>query len=305
MYQDTQYYPWGQFWQVDGGWPTGIFGGLYSMQCQFAPCPDQSQNRDYPPTLSRWMVPDPGNAGANPSDPQTWNMYAYAGNNPTTNVDPDGEDYYLIGGDYCNQSGVTCDQQGYVLDSNGSRQVVTDQQIQNGDVPYTLGPNGVATINGFQAQFFDNTPYTIGINSAPGSVAAALATNFVLGTWNAAMTTVIPIAALRPSFMQTIPAGTGVAAGAGQLLAMLLPALVAGEDEVPLTEHALERALQRGISRGEISEAVRTAKAAGDVITQAGKYGTPQQVFTGKNNVVVVVETVGQNAGKAITVWRK
>ena len=91
MYQDTQYYPWGQFWQVDGGWPTGVFGGLYSMQCQFAPCPDQSQNRDYPPTLSRWMVPDPGNAGANPSDPQTWNMYAYARNNPTTDTDPTGE----------------------------------------------------------------------------------------------------------------------------------------------------------------------------------------------------------------------
>jgi len=36
-----------------------------------------------------------------------------------------------------------------------------------------------------------------------------------------------------------------------------------------------------------------------------GKYGTPQQVFTGKNNVVVVVETAGRNAGKAITVWRK
>jgi hypothetical protein len=50
---------------------------------------------------------------------------------------------------------------------------------------------------------------------------------------------------------------------------------------------------------------VSTAKAAGEVITQMGKYGTPQQVFTGKNNVVVVVETAGRNAGKAITVWRK
>ena len=56
MYQDTQYYPWGQFWQVDGGWPTGIFGGLYSMQCQFAPCPDQSQNRatTRPPSAAGW-----------------------------------------------------------------------------------------------------------------------------------------------------------------------------------------------------------------------------------------------------------
>jgi len=59
------------------------------------------------------------------------------------------------------------------------------------------------------------------------------------------------------------------------------------------------------ISRVEINEAVRTAKAAGDTVTQMGKYGTPQKVFTGKNNVVVVIETVGRNAGKAITVWRK
>ena len=38
------------------------------------------------------MSPDPENAGADPSDPQTWNAYAYTRNNPTTNVDPDGLD---------------------------------------------------------------------------------------------------------------------------------------------------------------------------------------------------------------------
>ena len=47
-YQDSQYYPWGQFWDSSGAWPTGDFAGLYSMQCQFVPCPDQSSTRDYP-----------------------------------------------------------------------------------------------------------------------------------------------------------------------------------------------------------------------------------------------------------------
>ena len=36
------------------------------------------------------MSPEPGNAGADPTDPQSWNMYAYVGNNPTTLTDPDG-----------------------------------------------------------------------------------------------------------------------------------------------------------------------------------------------------------------------
>jgi hypothetical protein len=35
-----------------------------------------------------WFSPDPGNVGADPSDPQTWNMYAYVRNNPTSFVDP-------------------------------------------------------------------------------------------------------------------------------------------------------------------------------------------------------------------------
>ena len=44
-------------------------------------------------TIGRFMTPDPsGKDAARPDDPQTWNMYAYVGNNPTTNVDPDGLD---------------------------------------------------------------------------------------------------------------------------------------------------------------------------------------------------------------------
>jgi hypothetical protein len=40
------------------------------------------------------MRPDPSNVGAAATDPQSWNGYAYAGNNPMSNADPDGLDYY-------------------------------------------------------------------------------------------------------------------------------------------------------------------------------------------------------------------
>ena len=48
-------------------------------------------HRSYPPILGRWLTPDPaGQMAVDPANPQTWNMYAYAGNNPTTNTDPTG-----------------------------------------------------------------------------------------------------------------------------------------------------------------------------------------------------------------------
>jgi len=39
----------------------------------------------------RFQSPDPGNAGADLANPQTWNGYAYVGNNPLSYIDPSGE----------------------------------------------------------------------------------------------------------------------------------------------------------------------------------------------------------------------
>ena len=53
--------------------PTGIYDFLF---------------REYTAGGGRWMVPDPaGLAAVDPTNPQTWNRYAYVGNNPLSNVD--------------------------------------------------------------------------------------------------------------------------------------------------------------------------------------------------------------------------
>ena len=84
---DATFYPWGQVWQISGG-SDGTFGDLgFEVNYPLPP----SETRDYNPTLVRWMTPDPaGQKAVNLANPQTWNMYAYVADNPTTLNDPSG-----------------------------------------------------------------------------------------------------------------------------------------------------------------------------------------------------------------------
>ena len=86
------FYPFGEFW-------TGAALPGLGMCQVFAQLPDYDSetdqyntlNRHYTP-MGRWMSPDPGGLKmVNLSDPQTWNLYAYVRNNPTTLTDPSGE----------------------------------------------------------------------------------------------------------------------------------------------------------------------------------------------------------------------
>ncbi len=58
--------------------------------------PDQETGLDYfnaryyAAALGRFTSADPGNAGANLFDPQTWNAYAYVRGNPLAFLDPTG-----------------------------------------------------------------------------------------------------------------------------------------------------------------------------------------------------------------------
>lgn len=111
----------------------------------------------------RWPSPDPSGLDSADSDnPQSWNRYAYVLNNPLNATDPDGLDYWLIGGNQCGQNNVQCDKEGFVLDNNGNRVAITDQQLsgsnglakfdENGDLIFTTSQGT------FQGQFFDPNP---------------------------------------------------------------------------------------------------------------------------------------------------
>jgi RHS repeat-associated protein len=85
------FYPFGELW-------TGAAIPNLNMHQTFAQLPDydsetdqyNTANRHYSPS-GRWLSPDPGGVKVvKLDDPQTWNMYAYVRNNPTTSTDPTG-----------------------------------------------------------------------------------------------------------------------------------------------------------------------------------------------------------------------
>lgn len=90
-FQERLYHPFGEFW-------TGANLDSLGVHQTFAKLPDydpetdqyNTLNRHYSPS-GRWLSPDPGGLKAvHTDDPQTWNMYAYVRNNPTTLTDPSG-----------------------------------------------------------------------------------------------------------------------------------------------------------------------------------------------------------------------
>ncbi len=59
---------------VKNGWSTNLYDFMF---------------REYRTTHGRWTSPDPAGLGvADPTNPQTWNRYAYVGNNPLSAIDP-------------------------------------------------------------------------------------------------------------------------------------------------------------------------------------------------------------------------
>jgi len=93
---DEAYSPFGEdtgHYSYNGGSDPNFTGQNQDLNGLFFDFPA----REYQPWWGRWISPDPaGLAAADPTQPQSWNRYAYVMNDPLTNVDPDGLDDRII-----------------------------------------------------------------------------------------------------------------------------------------------------------------------------------------------------------------
>ena len=88
-YYDVAYAPFGESYNPSGTTDLNFTGDNQDMFAGLFDTP----NREYQPNQGRWLSPDPaGIAVVSPINPQSWNRYAYVGNNPLSLIDPDGLD---------------------------------------------------------------------------------------------------------------------------------------------------------------------------------------------------------------------
>lgn len=84
----SDYYPFGEY--TGSGTNTDVQFTGYENDAETNL--NNANARYYSSTMGRFMSPDPYNAGANPINPQSWNMYSYVNNNPLNAIDPSGLD---------------------------------------------------------------------------------------------------------------------------------------------------------------------------------------------------------------------
>ena len=86
--QNLDFLPFGEINSSDSGITTHEFtGDERDGETSF----DHTQFRQYTSQLARWITPDPaGLAAVDPTNPQSWNRYSYALDDPIDYVDPSG-----------------------------------------------------------------------------------------------------------------------------------------------------------------------------------------------------------------------
>lgn len=221
--QDVIFYPWGKLWASAPTSGFQFFAGIPDWDWDMGT--GLTQARPYTIGQGRWLSPDPNNAGADPSNPQSWNAYSYAGNNPTTNTDPTGL--------YC------------VQDNNGDW--------------YDDGNGGESCADAQASDLAEQqNPFTV--TGQQGNAVEAVATNAFLALDNAANDFFAPLIGMRPGFMQNTPTGSGVAANVGAAVATLGMALIGPEGEASEAAQGGRRLLPLGEElSGRVSKTVEAA----------------------------------------------
>ncbi len=148
---------------------------------------DFAQARYYSSKLGRFYSVDPENAGASEDDPQSWNGYAYARNNPTIFTDPDGLEVQ-----YCDTNRVCVtltskeekDLFNKDLQASLGNKVKGGQVVNsNGDViaTYTNNNNIMQMLRGFRPMGEAALPYLEAMTPAPLPFLGVAAKAFQIG----------------------------------------------------------------------------------------------------------------------------
>ncbi len=241
MYSSTAYAPFGEQYATSGaadpsftGQNSDTVSSLYDFTFR-----EQSMNQ------GRWISPDPaGTAAVNPTNPQTWNRYAYVATNPLSYVDSLGL-YQPFPGQCDNPEGDACGgggggMGGYFCDA------ADDCYVPGFVTSGTVAPGSPITVN-------------TGFNSNGWPIVSAPAVGNASWSWTVAPGQFGPNAlTINPdgtgSFPGDIYCGSGGAceiwdpSGAnGQGQWELLP-LPAGDDSAPSDVQAIESIFSQSVS---------------------------------------------------------
>ena len=214
--------------------------------------------RYYGSTFGRFMSPDDG-SDQSAADPQSWNLYAYARNNPLVNTDPSGNDCVLqiahaeFGGETAYATTTNCDNV-RVGDGQSKTQVAgTVTSIRAGadghsiDIGYTPDAGGAGVLNASAAPRAEFPGLAIGYgNNAQGYQQLAAASRVVNTAGSIELSLLAPGAAALAGC-----ASGGSVAGCGADLALsVLPEVQALRDAATVLRAA------RGLHAAEISQRI-------------------------------------------------
>ena len=159
--------------------PTRFTGQLRDPQTNL----DWFNTRYFEAAAGRFLSPDPANAGADITHPQSWNAYAYVLGNPLANVDPSGLDCVTFdnGATGDDGQGTACPgsqtSQTITVNDGGDSSLNGVDTFSGGGTSGARAPSSVFTTVAFGKQYVPTvaTPPNNGnANSCPGAMAQQL-----------------------------------------------------------------------------------------------------------------------------------
>jgi RHS repeat-associated protein len=267
--EDLDYYPYG-----------GIASGTSSDHYLFTGKErDSESGLDYfgarydASSLGRFMSPDPGNLSAifHMNDPQSWNGYAYARNNPVTYTDPSGLDYTI-----CDITGKKCghlDDSTFDLEKRGAQK--NGEYFQNGTM-FHFGKDGSKVVDGTYSWNGPDIPGNASTNLNAMAMIGQGGTSFVY----AGMRQMAYGAAFSFGFAQYAIASEAISQVAK--LSMLKP-LVSN----PQLEALVGKLFQATDSLpGGTAGAVRFEQLTGDLLSEAGHFQKAANIYKAIDGLV-------------------